>query len=62
MNGRDHVAKQLTSLLKTGFYFFLSWHAAKSFIKNLTVESFFPTSMLSINKIDYAARRNIECL
>ena len=30
--------------------FFLSWHAAKSFIKNLTLESFIPTSMLSINK------------
>ena len=29
---------------------FLSWHAAKSFIKNLTLESFIPTSMLSINK------------
>ena len=31
-------------------YFFLSWHAAKSFINNLTLESFIPTSMLSINK------------
>ena len=31
-------------------WFFLSWHAAKSFIKNLTLESFIPTSMLSINK------------
>ena len=30
--------------------FFLSWHAAKSFINNLTLESFIPTSMLSINK------------
>ena len=30
--------------------FFLSWHAAKSFIKNLTLESFIPTNMLSINK------------
>ena len=29
---------------------FLSWHAAKSFIKNLTLESFIPTNMLSINK------------
>ena len=41
--------------------FFLSWHAAKSFIKYLTMESFIPTSMLSINKMDYVARRNIEC-
>ena len=32
------------------YKFFLSWHAAKSFIKNLTLESFIPTSMLSINK------------
>ena len=32
------------------YTFFLSWHAAKSFIKNLTLESFIPTSMLSINK------------
>ena len=30
--------------------FFLSWHAAKSFIKYVTLESFIPTSMLSINK------------
>ena len=33
-----------------GKLFFLSWHAAKSFINNLTLESFIPTSMLSINK------------
>ena len=39
---------------------FLSWHAAKSFIKYLTMESFIPTSMLGINNIDYVARRNIE--
>ena len=42
-------------------FVFLSWHAAKSFIKYLTMESFIPTSMLSINKMDYVARRNIEC-
>ena len=41
--------------------FFLSWLAAKSFITFLTLESFIPTSMLSINKMDYVARRNIEC-
>ena len=29
---------------------FLSWHAAKSFNKYLTMESFIPTSMLSIKK------------
>ena len=39
--------------------FFLSWHAAKSFIKYLTMESFIPTSMLRINNMDYVARRNI---
>ena len=42
----------LFNSLSLYFYwlFFLSWHAAKSFIKNLTLESFIPTSMLSINK------------
>ena len=37
-------------LMDGALTFFLSWHAAKSFIKNLTLESFIPTSMLSINK------------
>ena len=40
---------KLRPISKFEFWFFLSWHAAKSFNKYLTMESFIPTSMLSIN-------------
>ena len=64
MKSTKHVLILLTHILKTPCqnstqrihsgvglqWFFLSWHAAKSFIKNLTLESFIPTNMLSINK------------
>ena len=42
------LARRAPACLK--LILFLSWHAAKSFINNLTLESFIPTSMLSINK------------
>ena len=45
-----HINMFARFLMCTIHFIFLSWHAAKSFIKNLTLESFIPTSMLSINK------------